>query len=310
MKVVRTLFVLGKETWQGYTHHNVSLQAAAISYYVLFSIVPLMILIGGVLGFVVTDDVRREEMQDKILDALPLSRTEGRDAVESAFDTLENTRGVALAVGLAGTLWTAATVFSAVRRCLNAVWGIYERRPFVTSKLIDFLQLGMLGLLLLASFAITGLVHAVHNFSADWLGFFADSALWEIPTTLVAPMVAFFALTMLYRLVPAAHPRWRDAAAAAAPAALALFILANGFAFFVANFNNFDAIYGALAGVMLFLLFMNIAANILLIGAELSRTFNRFFAGEFEALINPVGPQGSVMQQTIRAVKGLFVKQP
>jgi uncharacterized BrkB/YihY/UPF0761 family membrane protein len=62
--------------------------------------------------------------------------------------------------------------------------------------------------------------------------------------------------------------------------------------------------------VLLFLLFMNIAANILLIGGELSRTFNRFFAGEFEALIHPPGPQPSMMQQAVRAVKGMFVRQP
>jgi membrane protein len=306
----RTIIVLGKETWQGYSHHNVGLQAAAISYYVLFSLVPMLILLGGVLGFVITDDAKRDEIQENILDALPLSATDGRKAVESALDTLEDARGIALVVGFAGTLWTASTAFSAVRRSLNAVWGIYERRPFITSKLIDFLQLGMLGLLLLASFALTALVHAVREFSADWLGFFADSALWEIPSTLVAPLLAFIALTLLYRLVPMAHPRWRDAMAAAGPAAFALFILTNGFAFFVANFNNFDAIYGALAGVLLFLVFMNMAANILLIGAELSRTFNRYFAGELEALIHTAEPQGSVVQQTIRAVKGMFVKQP
>ena len=86
-------------------------------------------------------------------------------------------------------------------------------------------------------------------------------------------------------------------------------MLTNGFAFYVANFNNFDALYGAIAGVLLFLFFMNMAANVLLIGAELSRTFNRFFAGELESVIHPSEPQPSVMEQTLRAVKGLFVRQ-
>ena len=114
--MVRTLWVLGKETWQSYLHHNGTLQAAAISYYVLFSLIPMLILLGGILGFVIVDDERREQVQDRILDAIPLSRTDGRDAVESALDTLEDVRGVALVVGLAGTLWTASTAFSAIRR--------------------------------------------------------------------------------------------------------------------------------------------------------------------------------------------------
>jgi membrane protein len=308
--MVRTIFILGKETWDGYVHHLGTLQAAAISYYVLFSLVPMLILLGGILGFVITDDARREEVQDNLIDALPLSRTEGRDSIENALDTLEDARGIALVVGLAGTLWSASAAFSAVRRSLNAVWGIYEHRPFVLSKLVDFMQLGMLGLLLLASAAITAIIHAVHDYSSELFGFLSESLLWEIPTAVVSPTMSFVAFTLLYRYVPASHPKWRDAMIGAAPAALAFVILTNLFAFYVANFNNFAALYGALAGIFLFLLFTNLTANILLIGAELSRTFDRFFAGELESKIHPPEPQGTLMQQAVRAVKGIFVKQP
>ena len=225
-------------------------------------------------------------------------------------DTLADVRGPALVVGLAGTLWTASAAFSSIRRSLNAVWGIYERRPFITSKLVDFAQMGFMGAVVFISFLITGLIAAVREFTVDWFGFLSDSYLWEIPGALVPLFLIAIAMLLLYRYVPVAHPSWREVAIPAGLAALALWILSNGFAFYVANFNNFDAIYGALAGVFLFLLFMNLTANVILIGGELSRTFHRYGLGELDELIHPEGPPESVVQQTIRMVKGMFVRQP
>jgi len=308
--MLRTLWVLGKHTWQNFLYHNGTLQAAAISYYVLFSIIPMVILLGGVLGFVITDDARRERLEEHILDALPLNSSDGRDAVSQALDTLENARGIALIVGFGGTLWTASAAFSAIRRSLNALWDVYEQRPFVTSKLVDFAQMGMLGLILVASFVLTGVITAVRELSSSWFDFFNDTALWEIPGAIVPMMLIFIAFVLMYRFVPAVRPAWRPAAGAAALAAVATWALSNGFAFYVANFNNFDAVYGTIAGILLFLLFTNMAANILLVCGELSRTLHEFLAGELEALIHPAGPQPSLMEQTIRAVKGMFVRQP
>ena len=307
--MVRTLFVLGKHTWQNFLYHNGTLQAAAISYYILFSFVPMLILLGGVLGFVVVDEDRRNDIEEQILDWLPLSRTEGRDAVESALNTLETARGPALVIGFAGTLWTASAAFSAIRRSLNQTWGIYERRPFIISKAIDFAQLFMLGLLFFASFVVTGILATVRASSPDWLGVF-DDWLWQLLGALLAPLIILMALTLMYRYVPAARPGWREAVFAAIPAALAIWILSSGFGFYVTNFNNFDALYGALAGILLFLLFMNMAANILLIGAEVSRTLHQYFAGELQAVLNPTEPQPTLVQQAVRAVKGMFARQP
>jgi uncharacterized BrkB/YihY/UPF0761 family membrane protein len=69
-------------------------------------------------------------------------------------------------------------------------------------------------------------------------------------------------------------------------------------------------VYGSLAGVLLFLFFTYLSSNILLMGAELSHTFARYHGGELEDLIHPKTPQPTMLQQTIRAFEGLFVRQP
>ena len=134
------------------------------------------------------------------------------------------------------------------------------------------------------------------------------NAVWEIPAIVVPAMLTFIALFALYLLVPTARPRARDAWIGAAVAAVMFEAVKNGFAFYVSHFNNFNVIYGSLAGVFLFLFSTFLASNVLLIGAEIPARWEmrdgavRCRAGR--ALI-PLrrGGAGAGM------VKGLFVRQ-
>ena len=100
-------------------------------------------------------------------------------------------------------------------------------------------------------------------------------------------MLTLVTFVLLYRIVPASHPRWRDVLPGALLATLLFEALKNSFAFYVANFNNFDVVYGSLAGALLFLLYTFLSSNILLIGAELTRTLERYHNHELDAEIFP-----------------------
>lgn len=307
----KTIWVFTKQTWISFSRHNCPQHAAAVSYYVLFSIIPVAILTVSILGLVLVNEERRTDLVETILDTVPLTQTEGRDEVESAIDTVRSAGGVAAALSVVATVWAASAMFSAIRRALNAVWGVDEHRPWAQGKVVDFAQVGVLSAVLLASIVLTGLLRAVREASADYAGPLGNQNLfWEIPYVLIPAAVSFGTFLMLFKIVPAAHPNWRDVIPGAIFATLAFEALKNGFAFYVANFNNFDVVYGSLAGVLLFLFFTYLSSNILLAGAELARTFGRYHAGELEDLIHPKVPQPTAMQQIATAIKGLFVRQP
>jgi len=242
---------------------------------------------------------------------VPLTQTEGRDEVESALDTLQRISGPAAALSVVATIWASSAMFSAIRRSLNAVWGIDEHRPWAQGKLVDFAQVGVLSAILLGSVVLTGLLRAVREVSADYAGPLGNqNLLWEIPSIAIPAAVSFVTFVMLFKIVPVAHPNWRDVIPGALFATLLFEALKNSFAVYVANFNNFDVVYGSLAGVLLFLFFTYLSSNILLAGAELARTFGRYHAGELEDLIHPKAPQPTALEQFRRAIKGLFVRQP
>jgi membrane protein len=306
----RRIWILAKSTYLSFARDNCTQLAAAISYYVLFSIVPLAILAVSIAGLVLGSQEVRNSITNHVLDAVPLSQTEGRSAVESAIDSVKRVSGPVAALGLVGTLWTASAVFASIRKSLNTVWGVEEHRPWAQAKLIDLAQVAVLGAMLLASLVLTGVLRAARHLSAAYVGPLANrNPLWGVPPIVLPALLTFATFALMYRIVPATRPRWRDALPGAMLATLLFEVLKDSFAFYVANFNNFDVVYGSLAGALFFLLYTFLSSNILLVGAEFTRTMERYHRHELDAEIFPVDPPTPVTTRALRAVKGLFIRQ-
>jgi membrane protein len=306
----RRFWVLTKHAFLAFTGDDCLQLAAAIAYYVLFSIIPLAIVTVSIFGLFLNSEHVRTQVVNHVLDAVPLSQTEGRSAVERALNSVNRVSGPVAALGLLATLWTASAVFASVRKALNRVWRIDEHRPFAQQKLIDFTQMGLLGLFLLGSTILTGVLRTVRQMAPSNAGPLAGhSPIWEIPPIALPALLTFVAFASLYRIVPAERPRWRDALPGALVATLLFEALKNSFAFYVANFNNFDVVYGSLAGALLFLLYTYLGAAILLIGAEIARTLQRYHRGDFADEIMPLEPAPPVTARALKALKGLFVRQ-
>ncbi len=306
----RRIWILAKTAYLDFTRDNCTQLAAAISYYVLFSIVPLAILSVAVAGLIFGGESVRNSITDRILDAVPLSQTEGRSAVEDALDSVKRVSGPVAVAGVLGTLWSASAVFASIRKSLNAVWGVDEQRPWAQAKLVDLAQVGVLGAILLTSLILTGVLRAIREVSASHVGPLAGSnPLWEVPRVALPAALTMLTFALLYRIVPAMRPRWRDVLPGALLATLLFELLKNSFAIYVTNFNNFDVVYGSLAGALLVLLYTFLASNVLLAGAELTRTLERYHNHDLDAEIFPVDPQPPVTTRAWRAVRGLFVRQ-
>jgi membrane protein len=302
---MKTLFLLAKRTVQEYGNDNCSLAAAAISYYVLFSVVPLTIFLASIFGFVMRNDHARQEVVDHIVQSTPLEQQEGTNLVS---DTIEGVSRVSVpltVLGLAGVAWSASAMFGAIRKGLNIAFDVEKRRPVVQQKLVDLAMLAGLGLILLISVVGTGFLRILREISSDRLGPLSSgtSFLWEVVPFLVPAVFSFLLFLLAYRYVPAAGLGFRDVWPGALLAAVLFEALKNGFAVYIANFNNYDLAYGALGGVLIFLLWTYITASILLFGAELASEYPRVRAG----LYAQAGPGRPLKEQAVAAVKDLFV---
>jgi membrane protein len=309
---VRFLLTLSRRSLEEFFADNCSQMAAAISYYVLFSLFPLLIFLVGVLGLFLQSSALQEDVIDAVLDNIPLSEEEGRSDVTEAVRGVAGVGSGALGVfGLIGMAWAGSNMFGIIRRSINTAYDLEYQRPLVQQKLLDLTMVAGMGVFFLASIAATGFLRLVRQRSED-IPYFGDVAeqagfAWDAISFLIPLALSFLAFTFLYWVVPATKVRLRDVWLGALVAAVLFEVCKVGFAFYLQNFGNYDVVFGSLGAVAAFLFWIYLSANILLLGAEVASEYPRVLRGDYaEARPAPARP----LRETVRArVRGLFIHE-
>jgi membrane protein len=273
---VKTLWILFRETFRRFGVDRCAQMAAAIAYYILFSIIPLVTLLVSGFGLLLRDPDMRGTVVDYVLTMLPLKAGQGQNMVTDAIRSVADLSGALTVVGLAGVLWTAIGLFGAIREALNVAWNCSPRHGYLRQKATDLGAVLGLGLLIGGSLAGTAALHAAQAASGRWFGAGVSmDPLWETLGLITPALITFLAFLLLYRFVPSCQHGWRDVWPPALAASLLFEAGKHAFTFYVAHFNRYEVLYGALGAVMLFLLWTYVSAAIMLFGAELGSVYER-----------------------------------
>ncbi len=236
--------------------------AAALSYTSCLAIVPLLAIVLATLASFPVFAGLREELQAFIFGTfLPPS---GAALEEYVTRFLANT-GKLTAVGVAGLAVTAVMLLATIEDAFNAIFRVRERRPW-TIRILAFWTILTLGPSLFgASLSLSGeLIAGLREAGVEsWLSSIGGLA------GLVSAVLAFLGFTLLYAVIPHRPVAWRHAMAGAAVAALLFNLLKKGFALYVAAAPVYQTIYGALAAVPIFLVWMYLSWAVVIAGAEL-----------------------------------------
>jgi membrane protein len=288
---------------------NCGQMAAAIAYFVLFSLFPLLIFLVAILGLILGGrPTERRQLIDAALTYLPRFGTGSQDVVRSTIESITGSRGFSL-LGLVAMLWAASSMFNAVRYSVKKAFGVQRSRPHVQQKLLDLLMVGITGVLFLASIVTTALLAAAEHVSLaiPVVGAFTEqpSQVWRAASYVVPIGFAFIAFAALYRFGPdSPNVRLADIWPGALFASLLFEGIQAGFAFYVQYLSHYNLIYGALGAVVAFLFWVYLSAVILLFGAELAAEYARLRRGEYD--LEPQIPRGEHARSLVR---GMFVKQ-
>ncbi|MCH8052191.1 MAG: YihY/virulence factor BrkB family protein [Chloroflexi bacterium] len=299
---------------QKFGEHNCGQLAASISYYVLFSIFPLLIFLVAVVGIFLNESAQADVV-DEVMSVFPLSEDGGREDVTGAVDAVSGSGGQALGlIGLLGMVWAASAMFSAIRRSLNIIYHEQEfTRPFVQSKLIDLSLVLGVGLFFASSVFVTAALRVIRARSEDLaaIGDLSEElgSVWTLGVLAIPFLFSFAAFTFLYAVVPAKNGTLQSAIPGAIIAALAFELVKNLFGFYVANFASFDVVFGSLGAVAAFLFWVFISAQIMLFGAEVARAYQTVERSTVKQ--GKLKGMGLPLHITIwRIVRGLFVRGP
>jgi membrane protein len=288
--------------------------SAAISYYAIFAMFPLLIFVFAIAGMVVQGDSVRDDIVDEVLDTIPLSEGEGEESVRDAVEGVGQTSGGALGLlALIGLAWSGSSLFGALRKGLNAAFDDVEtKRPWVPQKAIDLALVVSVAVFFLASIAATAFLRIARSRSEDLgsLGEFVNDVgvLWDAASYAIPVAFSIIAFMALYCLVPSRLRSPLDVWPGALIGALAFQAVTLGFSIYLENFTNYDILMGSLgaAAGLLFWIFVN--ANIMLFGAEVAAEYPRVPARGYEQPVME-GIKPPLKERAWEAFRGLFVSK-
>lgn len=277
-----------------------SRQSAAIAYYVLLSLFPLMLLLASVAGLVLSDGGLRADFVGALTDVLPLTEA-GADDLEEALRGVSSSAGTVGLISLVALAWTASGMMGAIRGSLDDIDPDTPARPFARGKLVDLLMLVVAILLLVSSAGLTVATRVGGSATRDLVGL--PGLLFAVAGVVVPIALGTGLLVVLLRWVPTRGPAVRDLWPACLVGSVALWALTTGFAAFIGHFGRYNVIYGSLAAVVVFLVFVYLAANLMLLTAA--------FGAEWRGVRRDrpgAEPGPGLGEEVRRFLRGLFVR--
>ena len=250
--------------------------AAALTYYAVLALFPALIALTSLLGLVGQARSSIETVLDIMDDlAAPSTMEVIRPVVEGIAES--DAAGFTLVAGLLGALFTASGYVGAFGRAMNRIYEIQEGRPLW--KLRPLMMLVTLVTVLLVALALVMLVVSgpVAEVIGNAVGLGSTAVfVWNIAKWPVLLLVVMLVVAILYWSTPnVQQPKFRWISAGAFVAIITWVVASVGFGFYVANFGSYNATYGSLAGVVVFLLWLWITNIALLFGAELDAELER-----------------------------------
>jgi membrane protein len=266
--------VLGR-TAREFQRDNLTDWAAALTYYGILAIFPALLALVSILGLI------GQSATQPLIDNLgKVAPGPAQQIFTSAIQNLQKSQGAAgilFIVGVAGALWSASGYVAAFMRASNSIYDMEEGRPIwktlPTRVLTTLVLLLMLALVAVGVTFTGGLAKQAGNLLG--LGGTAITV-WNIAKW---PVIALMVITMFAVLYWAApnvkHPKFRWISPGSVAGVLIWLVASAAFAFYVANFASYNKTYGALGGVIVFLVWLWISNIAILLGAELNAEVER-----------------------------------
>jgi membrane protein len=285
MTFLRTVYELLRDTVTEFTRDKCPTLGAALAFYVMLSLAPLLLVVIGIAGLVYGDDApARAQVVSQFRD---LVGADGATLVETMLAASRSKSGGVLStvIGLVVLVIGATGVFAQLQEALNAVWNVPERKTaglglwvMLRDRLLSFSVVLGLAFLLLVSLVLGAVLAGVQNWLKAHLG---DGAAWGIGTLNFALSLALSAVlfALIYKLLPDARVGWRSVWVGAVATAL-LFNLGKYLIGLYLGQAAVGSSFGAAGSLAVLLVWVYYSTQLLLVGAEFTQVYaTRFGRG-------------------------------
>jgi membrane protein len=258
-----------------WNYYNAPRLGAALAYYALLSLAPLLVLLVTATALAFNEATAQQELLADIRDFAGSAEAQTmKTFLDSAHHTA--TGIVASSIALATLLFGASGVFVELRDSLNLIWGAPASRSsawrhLLNERLASFVMILGLGLLLVASLALSTAAALIKKSFAGVVPFHA-AAVSDIAARLASLLAVAAVFALVFKFVPAVHIRWREVATGAVLTAV-LFELGKALLAFYIGTAGVGSAYGAAGSLIALVVWVYYSAQIFFFGAALTRAY-------------------------------------
>ena len=254
--------------------HRCSSKGAALAFYTLFSLAPVLVLVIAVAGFFYGAEAAQGQLFNELRG---LVGAQGAEAIQSVLAGARNKESGMIATIVAGVLLLvgATTVFAELKDSLDEIWGVPAPKDAtfwdtVRTRVLSFGLILVLGFLLMVSLVVSAALAVVENYF---------SGMWKEAAVImgwISHLISFLVIATLfgviYKLLPRLHLSWRDVAIGALGTAAMFTIGKFAIGLYIGNSGAANS-FGAAGSLIALLLWVYYSAQIFFLGAEFARQY-------------------------------------
>jgi len=271
---LRDVVPLAKRTVNEWIDDKAPSRAAALSYYTVFSIAPLLVIAVALAGFVFGKEAVTGELQRQLQG---LVGEGGAKAIQEMMVSASQPGAGVLAsiLGVVMLLVGATGAFVELQDALNAMWGVEEKKSsglvsFLRARIISFAMVGVIAFLLLASLAVSTALSALGHFAEERLP--AGELTVQVANVVVSFAVITALFAAIFKVLPDVKVAWRDVWLGAAVTSL-LFGVGKLLISLYLGKSSVASSYGAAGSFAVLLIWTNYSSMILFLGAEFTHVY-------------------------------------
>jgi membrane protein len=262
-----------KRTLGEFADDQLTDRAAALTYYAVLSIFPGLLVVLSLLGLLGT---QAKPLVDNLTKAAPSNVQQLIKPVTANLQNGHGAAGAAAIIGLVLAVWSASSYIAAFMRAANVVYDVPEGRPFWKTTPIRIGVTVLIMVLLVASALMVVVTGGLASHVGQVLGIGSTAVtVWDIAKWPVLLIIVSLMISILYWVAPNAKRGFQWVSPGGVLAVVVWLIASGLFAFYVANFANYNKTYGSIAGVIIFLVWLWISNIAILFGAEFNAELER-----------------------------------
>lgn len=271
MKRLRSIFWVVFEVFTRIWKNGLPDLAAALAYYFLLSLFPLLIFTVALLPYLNLDP---DQAVAFVKSLLPV---EAADTIDQPVrDLVGQPRGGILSFGLLAALYIASNGAFAIIRALNTAYQVEETRPLWRLQLLSIAMTISIVLVVVVLLLLPVFGQVIFQYLDDVFGL--PPGAWT--TFWLLRWLAVFVMTNLvligvYQIAPNTRVAFRKVVVGALVTSIGWQVISLGFSYYVSNFNNFSATYGSLGGIIVMMVWFYLTGLLLVLGGLVNATLHR-----------------------------------